>query len=177
MVAHMPIYALGDLVPDIDESAYVAPEAVVIGNVTIGPESTVWPYAVLRGDDAAIRIGARTSVQDGVVIHTGPDIDTVVGDECTIGHLAHLEGPVIEDRALIGAGAIVLRQAHIGAMALVGAGALVPGGMEVPARAIAVGVPAKIRPDAVQDDMILPGLASYVARGHWYRKDLRRLDD
>ena len=165
--------------PVIDPTAYIADEAVIIGDVTIGPATTVWPGAVLRGDDAAIRIGARTSVQDGVVIHTGPDIDTVIGDECTIGHLAHLEGPTIAYRALIGAGSIVLREATVGEMALVGAGALVPGGMDVPARAIAVGVPAKLRLDAVTEDvehdLILDGMQRYVQRGEWYRRDLRRI--
>ena len=172
----MAVYALGDLIPDIDPSAYISPEAVVIGRVRIGPESTVWPHAVVRGDDGAITIGARTSIQDNAVVHCTDEWDTSIGDDCTIGHLAHLEGCRIANGALVGSGAIVLHDAHVGEMALVGAGALVPGGLHVPPRAIAVGVPAKVRPDAVRDELILPGVRKYVRRGHWYRADLRRLD-
>src|SRR3954454_24699999 len=87
----VPIYALGDQVPDIHPEAYVHPDAVVIGSVTIGEESTGWPTAVLRGDDGLIVVGARTSVQDGTIVHTTPMRATIIGDEVTIGHNAHLE--------------------------------------------------------------------------------------
>ena len=86
----MAIYRLGVLVPTIDPDAYIHPEAVVIGDVTIGPESTIWPTTVLRGDFGTIAIGSRTSVQDGTVIHAGPGFPTIVGNGCVIGHLAHL---------------------------------------------------------------------------------------
>lgn len=172
----MPIYALGDQVPVIDSSAYVAPEAVIIGSVTIGPESTVWPGAVLRGDDNTIVVGARTSVQDNAVLHVTDEWQTTVGDECTIGHLAHLEGCVVEDKALVGTGSIVLHDARIGQMALVGAGALVPGGMKVPAGAMALGVPAKVRENVETEDLIMPGVGKYISRGPWFRRDLRRID-
>jgi carbonic anhydrase/acetyltransferase-like protein (isoleucine patch superfamily) len=92
----VPIYALGTQVPSIDPTAYVHPDAVVIGSVTIGPESTIWAGAVLRGDDGNIVIGARTSIQDGTVIHTTPMYPTTVGDDCVIGHIVHLEGCTIE---------------------------------------------------------------------------------
>src|SRR5688572_15118345 len=85
----MPVYRLGDAVPSIDPTAYVSPEAVIIGDVVLGPEASVWPCAVLRGDTGTIRIGARTSIQDGAVLHTTREHPTVVGDDCTIGHLAH----------------------------------------------------------------------------------------
>lgn len=172
----MPVYALGTQVPDIHPDAYVAPEAVVIGSVTIGAESSVWPGAVLRGDDGEIRIGARTSIQDGTVVHTTPTVPTVVGDECVIGHLAHLEACTIHDGALVGSGSIVLHRAVVETGALVGAGAVVAGGMVVPSGAMALGVPAKIRPDSVTADMIAVGMASYVARARRYRAELRRLD-
>lgn len=100
----MPIYALGDRVPTIDPTAFVHPDAVVIGDVHLGPESTVWPTAVLRGDHGTIRVGARTSIQDGTVIHCTADLPTVVGDECVVGHNAHLEGCTVEDHCLIGSG-------------------------------------------------------------------------
>lgn len=173
----MAIYALGDREPRIDPLAYVHPEAVVIGDVVLGPEASVWPGAVLRGDGAAITIGARTSIQDGSVLHVTAVHPTTVGDDCVIGHLVHLEGCTVEDGALVGSGAVVLHDAVVRRQALVGAGAVVSGGVEVPERAMALGVPAKIRPDAVDPaTMIDLGAASYVERGRQYRKELRRLD-
>ncbi|MGI8710325.1 MAG: gamma carbonic anhydrase family protein [Acidimicrobiales bacterium] len=172
----MAVYALGNQVPTIHPDAYVAAEAVIIGSVTIGSESSVWPGAVLRGDDGRILIGARTSIQDGAVVHTTHFQPTTVGDECVIGHLAHLEGCIIGDGALVGSGSIVLHNAVVETGALVGAGAVVSGGTVVPAGAMALGVPAKIRPDAVTPEMISLGMASYVDRGHRYRAELRRID-
>jgi serine acetyltransferase len=92
----MAIYALGDRVPTIDESAYVHPDASVIGLVEIGPEATVWAGAVLRGDYGRIVVGARTSVQDGTVVHATHELDTIIGSDCVVGHNAHLEGCTIE---------------------------------------------------------------------------------
>ena len=172
----MAIYALGDSTPDISPSAFVHPQATVIGNVAIGPGTTVWPHAVLRGDYGRIEIGARTSIQDGAVIHCTAELDTFIGDDCVVGHLAHLECCVVEDGALIGTGSIVLHRAVVRKGALVGAAALVPNDMEVPSGAMALGVPAKLRPDEVTWDMIGPNAASYVRNGERYRKGLRRLD-
>jgi carbonic anhydrase/acetyltransferase-like protein (isoleucine patch superfamily) len=172
----VPIYALGDLEPTIDPTAFVHPDAVIIGDVRLGPESSVWPGAVLRGDGAPITIGARSSVQDGSVLHVTPVHATTVGAECVIGHLVHLEGCTIEDGSLVGSGAVVLHGAIVRTEALVGAGAVVSGGVEVPSRAMALGVPAKVRPDAVEpESMIRPGMLSYVERGAYYRANLRRL--
>ncbi len=173
----MPIYALGEIEPAIDPTAYVHPDAVLIGNVHIGPEASVWPGAVLRGDGAPITIGARTSIQDGSVLHVTPIHATTVGVECVVGHLVHLEGCTIEDGCLVGSGAVVLHDAIVRTEALVGAGAVVSSGVEVPSRAMALGIPAKIRPDAVDPDtMIRLGMLSYVERGASYRKHLRRVD-
>jgi carbonic anhydrase/acetyltransferase-like protein (isoleucine patch superfamily) len=171
------IYALGDRTPTIDSTAYVHPDAVVIGDVRLGPESSIWPGAVLRGDGAPITIGARTSIQDGSVLHVTPFHPTTVGAECVVGHLVHLEGCTIEDGALVGSGSVVLHQAIVRTEALVGAGAVVSGGMEVPSRAMALGIPAKIRPDAVDPEtMIRLGMLSYVERAAQYRAELRRLE-
>ena len=172
----MAVYALGELVPSIDPSAYVHPEAVVIGDVRLGPEASVWPGAVLRGDGAPITIGARTSVQDGSVLHVTPVLPTTVGQECVIGHLVHLEGCTIEDGSLVGTGAVVLHDAVVRSGGLVGAGAVVSGGTEVPSGAMALGVPARIRPDSVDPHTIRVGMLSYVDRGRHYRDHLRRLD-
>ncbi|SNQ47818.1 conserved hypothetical protein [Frankia canadensis] len=171
----MAVYALGDAVPDIDPTAFVHPDATVIGTVTIGPGTTVWPRAVLRGDYGSIVIGARTSIQDGTVIHATEHLGTVIGDDCTVGHLAHLEGCVVEDGALIGSGSIVLHRARIGRGGLVGAGAVVVGGTEVPAGGRALGLPAKVLPGGAPADYAATA-AAYVANGERYRKELRRLD-
>lgn len=171
----MPIYALGDVEPRIDPSAYVHPDAVVIGDVTVGAESSIWPGAVLRGDDGGIVIGERTSIQDGSVLHTTAQWPTRVGDDCVIGHLVHLEGCVIEDFSLVGSGSIVLHRAVVRSGGLVGAGAVVPNDMEVPSRAMALGIPAKVRPDSVDATAIEQGVRFYVERGRRYAAELRRI--
>jgi carbonic anhydrase/acetyltransferase-like protein (isoleucine patch superfamily) len=173
----MPIYQLGDLVPDIHPDAYVHPQAVLIGNVTLGAESTVWPGAVLRGDYGAIVIGARSSVQDGTVIHAGPGFPTTVGDGCVVGHLAHLEGCALEDGSLVGSCSVVLHHAIVGIGATVGANAVVPNRMVVPAGALAVGVPAQIREGRSDLQMIKFSADEYVSNGRRYKSALRQLDD
>jgi carbonic anhydrase/acetyltransferase-like protein (isoleucine patch superfamily) len=172
----MPIYALGDQVPDIAPDAYVHPDAVVIGSVVIGSESTVWPNAVLRGDYGRIEIGRRTSIQDGTVIHATAALQTTVGDECVVGHNAHLEGCTIEDRVLIGSGSTLLHNVVVRSEAVVAAGALVPDGIEIPGKAMALGVPARIRLDAASRDYVSDGVEMYVANAARYRRDLRRID-
>lgn len=172
----MAIYALGDRVPTVDPTAFVHPDAVVIGTVTLGPDSSIWPGAVLRGDYGVISVGARTSVQDGAVIHATAEKPTHIGAECVVGHLAHLEGCTIEDGALIGSGSIVLHDAVVRTGALVGAGALVPGRMEVPGNALAVGVPAALKHDAVAADAFTENVTNYVDNARRYRSELRRLD-
>lgn len=171
----MPVYALGDRIPAIDPTAFVHPDAVVIGSVVIGPESSIWPAAVLRGDGGTVRVGARTSIQDGCVLHCTADLDTVVGDDCVVGHLAHLEGCTVADGSLIGSGSIVLHRAVIGPHALVGAAAMVPNDAVVPAHARALGVPARITEDVVPEGAFAEHAAGYVAKAHWYQADLRRL--
>jgi carbonic anhydrase/acetyltransferase-like protein (isoleucine patch superfamily) len=170
------VYALGDMVPQIDPSAFVHPEATIIGNVTIGPESSIWPGAVLRADYGHIVIGARTSVQDNSVLHTTPENPTMVGDGCVIGHLVHLEGCRIASGSLVGSGSIVLHRAVVESGAWVGAGAVVPNDMQVPPIAMALGVPAKLRPDSVPPGMIAEMSDKYVHNAHRYRAELRRLD-
>jgi carbonic anhydrase/acetyltransferase-like protein (isoleucine patch superfamily) len=172
----MTIYRLGDSVPSIHPEAFVHPDAVIIGDVTIGSESTVWPGTVLRGDFGTITVGARTSVQDGTVIHAGPGFPTVVGDGCVIGHLAHLEGCTMQDETLVGSGSVVLHYAVIETGATVGANAVVPNRMVVPAGALAVGVPAVVKPDRSSLEMIRISAAEYVTNGHRYRQELARID-
>jgi carbonic anhydrase/acetyltransferase-like protein (isoleucine patch superfamily) len=173
--ARLVLYALGDKVPAIDESAYVHPTAVVIGSVTIGPNSSIWPNAVLRGDHGRIIVGARTSIQDGTVVHTTLENPTTVGDDCVIGHNVHLEGCIIEDKSLVGSGSVVLHAAIVRSGGLVAANAVVTNGQEVPSHATAFGVPAKIRPDSVNSDMIATAAAHYVENGALFRAELREI--
>ncbi|HET9077138.1 MAG TPA: gamma carbonic anhydrase family protein, partial [Acidimicrobiales bacterium] len=160
----------------IHGTAFVHPEATVIGSVRLGPRSSVWPQAVLRGDYGSITIGEASNVQDGAVIHATAELDTVVGDWVVIGHLAHLEGCTVADRALIGVGSAVLHRARIGVGATVGAGAVVTNKMDVPAGALAVGVPAAIKEDRSHADVIRAMAQVYVDNAERYRDLLRRID-
>jgi len=171
----MPIYALGERTPTIHPDAFIHPDAVIIGDVRVGAGSSVWPSAVLRGDYGTIIVGERTSIQDGAVVHAVAEFPTVVGDDCVIGHLAHLEGCVIHDRALVGSGSIVLHHANVFSGATVAAGAVVRNRMDVPAGALAVGVPAQIREGASDENAIRHGASSYVANARRYQSELREL--
>jgi carbonic anhydrase/acetyltransferase-like protein (isoleucine patch superfamily) len=169
------IYRLGTRVPTIHESAYVHPDAVVIGAVTIGPETSGWPCAVLRGDYGSVTIGARTSVQDGVVIHATAELDTHIGNEVVIGHLAHLEGCVVDDGALIGVGSVVLHRVHVGEGASVAANAVVLQGTEVPALALAAGVPAVIKEGRSRPEYAREAAEGYAANALRYKEALERI--
>lgn len=172
----VPIYALGTLEPSIHPDAYVHPDAVVIGRVTIGAGSSVWPGAVLRGDDGDIVIGARTSVQDGCVLHTTHVFPTVVGDDCVIGHMVHLEGCTIENRCLVGNGSIVMHRVRVCTGSVVAANSVLLNGTEVPSGALAAGSPAVIKPGKARIDDIDLAVDSYVTRARRFRDELRRLD-
>jgi carbonic anhydrase/acetyltransferase-like protein (isoleucine patch superfamily) len=167
----VPVYALDALVPVIDPDAYVHPDAVVIGKVELAAGSSVWPGAVLRGDHGLIRIGERTSIQDGTIIHTTREWPTVIGAGCVVGHRAHLEGCVVEDGCLIGSGSLVLNRARVEAGAVVAAAALVREDMVVPAGALAVGVPATIRAQAGlrQRDRIASAVQTYLELASLHR--------
>ncbi|MEZ5186136.1 MAG: gamma carbonic anhydrase family protein [Candidatus Nanopelagicales bacterium] len=170
------MYALGELTPSIDPTAFVHPDAVIIGNVIVGPESSIWPTAVLRGDHGVIRVGARTSIQDGTIVHCTSTLDTVIGDRCVIGHNVHLEGCTIEDDCLIGSGSVVLHRVIIRRHSLVGAAAMITNGTEVPSGSMALGVPAKIKPDVIKPGAFDDSVAVYAHNAKWYNQDLRRLD-
>ena len=173
----MPIYALGDRQPQLHPTAYVHPDAVIIGDVRVGAHSSIWPSAVLRGDYGTIVVGERTSIQDGAVVHAVADFPTEIGSDCVVGHLAHLEGCVIHDGALVGSGSVVLHRAHVHTGATVAAGCVVTNNFVVPENALAVGVPAKIKENASSVIMIEASAAIYVANGERYGTQLRRLAD
>lgn len=171
----MAIYALGERIPDIHPDAFIHPDAVVIGDVRVGAHSSVWPTAVLRGDYGTIIIGQRTSIQDGAVVHAVAAYPTVIGDDCVVGHLAHLEGCVVQDRSLIGSGSVVLHEVEIGSGATVAAGAVVRNRTRVPPNSLVVGVPGVVRPDASAEGPIAANAAMYVENAARYRRELRRL--
>ncbi|MCR4430836.1 MAG: gamma carbonic anhydrase family protein [Tepidanaerobacteraceae bacterium] len=129
--------------PKIHETAFIAPSADVIGDVTVGENSSIWHHAVLRGDVNRIEIGSCTNIQDGTIVHVAGEYPTIIGNNVTIGHGAIIHGCIIKDNAFIGMGAIILDGAIIGEGALVGAGALVTEKKEIPPHTLAVGVPAK----------------------------------
>jgi carbonic anhydrase/acetyltransferase-like protein (isoleucine patch superfamily) len=133
---------LGGVRPTIGNDVWIAPTAVLVGNVHVGDNASIWFGAVLRGDSSGIEIGAGSSVQDNAVIHCAEDLPTVVGRDVIVGHAAMLEGCVIEDGALVGMGAIVLQRARLGARSLLAAGAVLSEGREVGAGMLAAGVPA-----------------------------------
>jgi carbonic anhydrase/acetyltransferase-like protein (isoleucine patch superfamily) len=166
------IRTLRGITPRIAASAYADPAANLIGNVTVGERSTIWPTATLRGDIEPIIIGDETSIQEGTVVHTDKGFPTTVGNRVTVGHMVVLHGCTVEDNALIGIGAIVLNGAKIGRGAVVAAGALVPEGMEVPADTLVMGTPAKPR-RAVSDEekaRFAYGVEQYAQRAAMYKE-------
>lgn len=173
----MAVYALDDRVPELGEGAYVHPDATVIGAVTLAAGVSVWPGAVLRGDYGTITIGAMTNIQDGTVIHCTPIHPTTIGANCVVGHNAHVEGATVGDNCLIASGSVVLNGSTIGDGAIVGAGAVVPFDFAVPARAMALGVPAKIRPGhEVPEGHVDLNVEMYFQNAQYYRDHLRRVD-
>jgi carbonic anhydrase/acetyltransferase-like protein (isoleucine patch superfamily) len=129
--------------PTIGADVWLAPTAVLIGDVRVGDRANIWFGTVLRGDYSHIEIGAGCSVQDNAVLHCAEDLPTVIGEDVVIGHGAMLEGCVVEEHALIGMGAIVLQRARVGARAMVAAGAVVGEGTEIAGEMLAAGVPAR----------------------------------
>jgi carbonic anhydrase/acetyltransferase-like protein (isoleucine patch superfamily) len=166
------VWALDGVAPTIHPTAWVHPDATVIGRVELGPEVSIWPQAVLRGDYGDIRIGARTSIQDGTVLHTTAEHPTVIGADCVVGHLAHLEGCTVGDRCLVGSNSVVLNRVVIEDGSLVGAGALVSEGTVVPADCRALGVPARISEGAGIAEQIGWAVPLYVENARRYRTHL-----
>ena len=152
--------------PRIDPEAFVAPTAVVVGAVTMGPRSSIWYGAVARADGERIEIGPGSNVQDGCTLHSDPGFPLVVGRGVTVGHNVVLHGARIDDDVLVGMGSIVMNGAHIGSGSIVAAGAVVTQGTEVPPGSVVAGVPAKVVRRATEDDRthITLNAASYTER-------------
>ena len=158
------------VLPRVHPTAFIDHSAQVIGDVEIGEESSVWMAAVIRGDVHRIRIGRRSNVQDGTIVHVMRDTHpTLIGDNVTIGHAAVIHGCTIEDRCLIGMGAIVLNGARIGSESIVAAGALVVEGMRVPSRSLVMGSPGKVKRPL--SDVEVADIQMYADRYVAYRLD------
>ena len=171
----MSVYKLGQEAPVIAASAYVAPNAAVVGKVILAERASVWFGASLRGDNEIISVGAASNVQDLAVMHTDPGFPLTVGAEVTIGHQATIHGCTIGDGTLIGIQAIVLNGAIIGKACLVGAGALITEGKEFPDGSLIVGAPAKVvrQLTAEERGKLLYAAANYAERGAFYSKHLQ----
>jgi carbonic anhydrase/acetyltransferase-like protein (isoleucine patch superfamily) len=171
------IYALGDREPQIHPQAYVHPDATVIGDVRIAAFASVWPQTVLRGDNGYIEIGERSNVQDGCVVHCTETEPAILGPASAIGHSVHVEGARIGAGCLIASGSVVLNGSVIDDGGMVGAGAVLSYRSHVPSGHVALGVPAKTRPntsfDAASIKRVVDG---YVERAEVFRTQLRRLD-
>jgi carbonic anhydrase/acetyltransferase-like protein (isoleucine patch superfamily) len=172
----MAVWELGGKVPDIHPDAFVHPAATVIGAVTIGANSSIWPGAVLRADFGEILIGARTSIQDGTVLHCIRSHPTRIGDGTIVGHLAHLEGCDVGSYCLVGSGSVVLNRAVIEDEAAVAAKALVSEGRVVPREHIAVGVPARVKAAGWVGELVRSGSAEYAEMARSYMSTSRLIE-
>ncbi|HEY4024911.1 MAG TPA: gamma carbonic anhydrase family protein [Candidatus Dormibacteraeota bacterium] len=174
----MPEFELDGRRPRIHPDAFVAPTATLIGDVEVGPDASVWFGVVLRGDASTIVIGAGSNVQDNAVIHCSEGLPTVIGENVTIGHLACLEGCVVEDGAVVGVGAIMLQRSRLGAGAMLAAGAVLPEGREVPPGHLAAGIPAEVKKplSGSSASWVTRAALHYQANGRRFRGGLRAPD-
>jgi carbonic anhydrase/acetyltransferase-like protein (isoleucine patch superfamily) len=152
--------------PDIHPEAFVAPTAVVVGKVTMGPRASVWYGAIVRADTEVIEIGADSNVQDGSTLHSDPGFPLVLGRGVTVGHNVVLHGARVDDDVLVGMGSTVLNGAHVGSGSIIAAGAVVMQGADIPPNSLVAGVPAKVRRQTTEDDAaaIRANAASYTGR-------------
>ena len=173
----MPAYKLGKVLPQIAPSAYIAPNAAVLGNVTLEECSSIWFGATLRGDNENIRIGRFSNVQDGAVLHTDPGFPLQVAAHVSIGHQAMLHGCTVGDGSLIGIQAVVLNGAVIGKECLVGAGAIITEGKSFPDGTLIIGAPASVKRELRPEerDKLRKIAENYAARGEYYRVNLQPL--
>ncbi len=159
----------------IPDSAFVAPNATVIGSVELNEDCNIWFGAVLRGDTDKITVGKRSNIQDNAVLHADPGDPCIIGDDCVIGHSAIVHGAKLSHHVLIGMNSTVLNNAEIGEFSIIGANALVPAGMKIPPYSLVMGIPAKVvkslEPEKVES-MIQNNIDDYVKRSKVYKKAL-----
>lgn len=169
----MTLYALADISPSVDPTAWVAPDANVIGNVVLAAKSSVWFGCTLRGDNEVIRVGEGSNVQENCVFHTDPGFPLTIGLNCTVGHKVMLHGCSIGDNSLIGMGATVLNGAQIGKNCLIGAGALITENKVIPDGSLVMGVPGKVV--RMLDDAAIADLKR--SAGHYQQNAARFASD
>jgi carbonic anhydrase/acetyltransferase-like protein (isoleucine patch superfamily) len=161
--------AFGPQYPRVHPTAYIDDSAQVIGDVEVGEDSSIWMTVVVRGDVNRIRIGCRTNIQDGSVVHVMRDTHaTILGDDVTVGHAAVLHGCTIEDRCLIGMGAILLNGAHVGTGSIVAAGSLLVEGVRIPPRSLVMGSPGKVRREVTDEEFA--SILDYAERYVGYKR-------
>jgi carbonic anhydrase/acetyltransferase-like protein (isoleucine patch superfamily) len=173
----MAVYQLGDKAPRIPQSAFVANEATVIGDVILGEQTSVWPGVVVRGDNEPICIGDASNIQDGAVLHSDPGCPLTIGSGVSVGHQAMLHGCTIGDNSLIGIQAVIMNNAVIGRDCLVGAGAVITEGKTFPDRSLIVGAPARVVRQLNDEDVatLRFNAESYVTRREIYKSKLKRI--
>ncbi len=161
--------------PTVHPDAYIAPTAVLIGDVEVGAGASVWFGAVLRGDEAAIKVGDGANIQDNVIVHCAHDLPTLIERNASVGHSAQLEGCVVEEGALVGMGATMLQRSRLGAGSMLAAGAVLGEGKSVPAGHLAAGVPATVRKplDGSSQSWVGTAAKHYQDRAVRYRANLR----
>lgn len=172
------LYQLGEQTPDVSNAGYIADSAQLIGSVIMAEDSSVWFNAVIRADNAEIRIGARSNIQDGSVLHVDENVPLSIGEDVTIGHKVMLHGCTIGDGSLIGINAVVLNNAVIGKNCIIGANALVTENMQIPDNSMVLGSPAKVVKsiDEKISKMLVAGAKHYVEKAKDYSKNLVKLD-
>jgi len=174
----MPEFELDGRRPRVHPDAYIAPTAVLIGDVEVQAGASIWFGVVLRGDESSIVIGEGSNVQDNSMIHCSHNLPTILGRNVTVGHLACLEGCTVEDGGLVGTGAIMLQRSRVGKGAMLAAGSVLAEGMEVPAGHLAAGVPAEVKKElsGSSADWIGRPARHYQENGRLYREKLRAPD-
>jgi len=174
----MPIYAIGTKHPQVDASAWIAPNATIIGDVRLARNTSIWWNATLRADNDPITIGENTNIQDGSTLHTDEGVPLVIGAGVTVGHMVMLHGCTIGDGCLIGIGAIVLNGAVVGRDCLIGAGSVIPEGKEIPERSLVIGTPGRVIRQLTDEDIarIRQSADNYLVHANEYRDRLIRLD-
>lgn len=173
----MTLYALGDMRPAVDTTAWVAPDANVIGNVVLEADSSVWFGTTIRGDNELIHVGRGSNIQENCVFHTDVGYPLVIGENCTVGHKVMLHGCSIGENSLIGMGATILNGAKIGMNCLIGAGALITENKEIPDGSLVMGVPGKVvrMLDATAIQAITASALHYSQNAARFRRDLKAL--
>ena len=174
----MPVYALGPHTPEIDPESWIAPNAVVIGQVKLAKNASIWWNCTVRGDTDRLIIGENSNIQDGSVLHTDEGVPMHIGRDVTVGHLVMLHGCTVGDNCLIGIGSVILNRAEIGANSIVGANSLVPEGKSYPERSLILGSPAKVVRPLTDEEVarLQHSAAHYVKNAQRYARDLAQVE-